>query len=40
MLTKEYEQTNTFMRIMLKTKITQDMLMRDPFHNRPGVLVS
>ena len=40
MLTKEYGQTNTFMRIMLMTKITQDMLMRGPFHNRSGVLVS
>ena len=40
MLTKEYEQTNTFMRIILKTKITRAMLMQDPFHNRPDVLVS
>ena len=39
MLTKEYEQTNTFMRIMLMTNITQDILIRDSFHNRSGVLV-
>ena len=39
MLTKEYRQTNTFIRIMLKTKITQDMLMLGLFHDRSGVLV-
>ena len=40
MLAKEYGQTNTFMRIMLMTKITQDMLMPDSFHNISDVLVS
>ena len=39
-LKKEYGQTNTFMRIMLMAKITKDMLMRDSFHKRSGVLVS
>ena len=40
LLKKEYGQTNTFMRIMLMAKITKDMLMRDSFHKRSGVLVS
>ena len=40
MLTKEYGQANTFMRIMLMTKTTQDTLMRGPFHNRSGALLS
>ena len=40
MLTKEYEQTNAFMSIMLMTKITLDMWMWGPFHSRSGVIVS
>ena len=40
MLTKEYGQTNTFMSIMLMTKIRLDMLMWDLFHHKSGVIVS
>ena len=39
-MTKEYGQTNTFMNIMLMTKIMLDMCMWGPFHNRYGVMVS
>ena len=40
MFTKEYGQTNTFMSIILSTKITLDMWMGGPFHNRSGVIIS
>ena len=40
MFRKGYGQTNTFMSIMLMTKITLDMWMRGAFHNRSGVNVS
>ena len=40
MLRKEYRQTNTFMSIILMTKITMDMLMWGPFHNRSDVIVN
>ena len=39
-MTKEYGQTNTFMNIMLMTKIMLDMCMWGPFQNRYGVIVS
>ena len=40
MLTKEYGQTNALMSIMLTTKITLDMRMWGPFHNRSYIIVS
>ena len=36
-LTKEYGQVNTFMSIMLLTKITLDMWTLVPFHKKSGV---
>ena len=38
MFTKVYEELNTFMSIMLMTKLTADMWMWDPFHNISGVI--
>ena len=40
LLAKEYGQKNTFMSIILMTKITVDMWMWGPFHNRFSVIVS
>ena len=40
MLSKEYGQTNTFMSIIRMTKVTLDMWMWGPFHNRSGVIAS
>ena len=40
MLTKECGQTNTFISIILMTKITLDMWMWGPFYNKPGVIVN
>ena len=37
---KRIWQTNTFMNIMLMTKIMLDMCMWGPFQNRYGVIVS
>ena len=37
---KKYGELNTFMNIMLITKITLDMLMRGLSHNKSGVIVS
>ena len=40
MLTKKYKQTNTFISIILMTKITLDMWIRGPFYNSSSVIVS
>ena len=40
MVAKEYGQTNTFMSMIVMTKITLDMWMWGPFHNRSGIIVS
>ena len=38
-LTKKYGELNIFMRIMLMTKISLDMWIWWPFHNKSGVIV-